>query len=262
MKALMLAAGVGARLYGEDETQPAKALLTFGGRTLLERNIDILRANGVDELILVIGYRKEDVMAEAIAVGGEEFVSGLFNPRYRDGPMISLWTGRKVLRCGDDVLFMDADVLYHPGLIQRLVESPHEDCFLIDRHIEEGEDPVRVCLRDGHPVDFGKQIEGDFDHVGEWPGFLRMSPRIAARVADAAQAYMDAGNTDVTYERAMRDVLVDEPPGTFGCADVSDLPWIEIDFPSDLLRAEKIILPRIATAPLTGLSSNGKASTA
>ncbi len=245
MIAIMLAAGVGKRLYGDDLTQPPKALLKFDGKTLLQRHIEVLRSNGVNELVMVVGYRKADIMAEVAAIGAEDYVRTIYNPRYRGGPIISLWTAREVLRSGEDCLFMDADVLYQPALLEKLIHSPHGDCFLFDRQIELGDDPVRLCIRDGHPVDFGKKIEGDFDIVGEWPGFLRMSPRIAARIADATDDFIDRGVVGVTYEEAMRAVLVSEPPGTFGYEDVSGIPWIEIDFPSDLLRAEKIILPRL-----------------
>ncbi len=84
--------------------------------------------------------------------------------------------------------------------------------------------------------------------VGEWPGFMRMSPGIAGRVADAAEAIIDAGRSHVTYEVAIRDVVLSEPPGTFAYEDITGLPWIEIDLPSDLLRAERTILPRLSRA--------------
>ncbi len=51
-----------------------------------------------------------------------------------------------------------------------------------------------------------------------------------------------------SYRVAMRDVLVSEPPGTFAYEDITGLPWIEIDYPSDLLRAERTILPRLSRA--------------
>ncbi len=253
MKAIMLAAGVGRRLYGDDGDQPPKALLTFGGKTLLQRHMDVLRPSGVEELTMVVGYRKDEILAEAVSAAGSDFISAIENPDFRDGPIVSLWCARHVLRSGKAILFMDADVLYHPDLMERLIRSRYENCFLLDREIEPGEDPVRLCIRDGKPVDFGKGVEGDFDVVGEWPGFLRLSPRIAARVADATEAYVERGDVGVTYEEAVRDVLVDEPPDTFGYEDITGIPWIEIDFPSDLLRAEKQILPRIL-AQSTGVS--------
>ena len=257
MIALMLAAGVGKRLFGEDHSEPSKALLRFDGKSLLHRHIDLLREKGIDRLALVVGYRKEELMAEVEALGARDYVRAIFNPEFEGGPVISLWTAREVLRSGADILFMDADVLYHRRVLERLIHSPHANCFLLDRGLEPGEDPVHLCIRDGAPVDFGKNIEGSFDMVGEWPGFMRMSPAIAARVADATQAIIDAGRSHVTYEVAMRDVLVSEPPGTFAYEDITGLPWIEIDFPSDLLRAERTILPRVSRAA----AEDGKADT-
>lgn len=246
MKAVMLAAGVGRRLYGDDRTQPPKALLSFGGRTLIERHVANLEALGIDELVLVVGHQRGALTKAARAAARDPgFVRPIFNPRYHGGPIISLWTARDVLRGGDDVLFMDADVLYHDHLLERLVRSAHADCFLVDRDIETGEDPVRLCVRDGRVVEFGKKVEGAFDWVGEWPGFMRMSPRVAALVADAAEALVAACRDEVTYEEAMRAVLLDQPAGTFGYEDITGVPWIEIDFPSDLLRAERDVLPRL-----------------
>ncbi|MFQ5617828.1 MAG: NTP transferase domain-containing protein [Rhodospirillales bacterium] len=248
MIAVMLAAGVGRRLFGENHAEPPKALLRFDGKSLLHRHIEILRENGVERLVLVVGYRAEELMAEVEAAGAGDYVRAITNPEFEGGPVISLWTAREVLRGGDDILFMDADVLYHRRVLERLIRSPHANCFLLDRGLEPGEDPVHLCIQDGAPVDFGKNIEGSFDLVGEWPGFMRMSPAIAARVADAAEAIMEAGRSDVTYEVAMRDVVLSEPPGTFAYEDITGLPWIEIDYPSDLLRAERTILPQVSRA--------------
>ena len=68
----------------------------------------------------------------------------------------------------------------------------------------------------------------------------------AALVADSADAFVADNQLDVAYEETMRAVLKSEPPGTFGHVDVSDVPWIEIDFQSDLDRAKLIIMPRIS----------------
>ena len=245
MKAIMLAAGVGRRLYGDNDDQPPKALLRFEGKTLLHRNIEILKANGVEELIMVVGYRKDELAAEVDQAGAADFVRTVFNPRFREGPMISLWTARAEMSAGSAMLFMDGDVLYHPVMMERLINARHANCFVMDRETETGEDPVRVCINDGAVVDFGKMIEGDFDLVGDWPGFMTMSPDAAAKIAAMTQVYLDAGKDDVTYESAMRDVLIGEPHGAFGYEDITGIPWVEIDFPRDLINAERTVLPRI-----------------
>lgn len=245
MKAVMLAAGLGTRLYGTGEDQPPKALLRFEGQSLLERHIDILRACGIEELVMVLGYRRDEMEAELKAIDADDFVRTIFNPDFHDGPVVSLWKARDVLKSGSDILFMDADVLYPPLLIERLIASPHPTCLLFDGNIDVGEDPVRICVRDGGIVDFGKMIEGQFDAVGEWPGFMKMSPAVASLIADATARYVEAGDVRLAYEPAMRDVLLASPPDTFGFEDITGIPWIEIDFPSDLVRAQRIIYPQV-----------------
>lgn len=250
MKVIMLAAGIGRRLHGDDNNQLPKALLQYGGKTLLARHMECLFGNGIDELVMVVGHRKEDLLAEVEAVreslgAPKDFVRSIFNPRYKESALISLSTGDEVLRSGDDVMFMDADVLYHPDVLGRLIHSSQSNCFTLDYDFEDGDEPVKLCLRDGELIDFGKQVTDDYHTIGEWPGFMKMSPEIAAKVADAVQAHIDRGNLTAPYEDAMRDVLQSEPAGTFGFEDVTDLPWTEIDFPADAAYAEEVIHPQI-----------------
>ncbi len=46
-------------------------------------------------------------------------------------------------------------------------------------------------------------------------------------------------------EEAIRNVLLASLPGRIGFEDVTNLPWIEIDFAEDVMRAERTILPRL-----------------
>jgi choline kinase len=245
MQAIMLAAGRGMRLSGGSDRLPPKSLLQFAGQSLLRRHIEALRAAGIDKLTMVLGYRADDIRAELAAIGADGWVEAIFNPRYREGAIVSLWTGRQVLRGGLDVLFMDADVLYDPSVLRRLTGSPRRNCLLIDRALEPGEEPVKICLRGGRIIDFGKIVEGDFDVVGEWPGFLRLDADMADKLAAAGEAYVSSGRHEEPYEPAIRDVLLAEPSDHFGCEDITGLPWIEIDTPEDLRRAREEIAPAL-----------------
>jgi len=246
MKALMLAAGLGRRLYGDENEELPKALLMFDGQTLLQRHIDALVACGVVELTLVVGHRHEDILEEAHRVAPEGFVKSVYNPRYREGPKISLAAGEAVLRSGRPVIFMDADVLYHPELLERLVKSRHDTCFVMDREFQSTDDFVKVCLLGDRLVDFGKQVGETHDTVGEWPGFFKMSPEIAAAIADSVEGFIARGAIEGAYEEAFREVLAESIPGTFGVEDITGVPWVEIDFADDLEKATTRIYPRIA----------------
>lgn len=245
MRAIIAAAGVGSRLFGDDQTQSPKSLIEFEGKTLLARHVETLMGLGIEALTLVVGYRKDEVAAEASARAGDDFLSVIYNPMYRGGSLISLWHARETLRADGGTLFMDADTLYDPALLRRLIDSPIPSAFAFDQHLDEGEDPVRICLRDGIIADFGKQIVGQFDAIGEWPGFMKVSTDTGNKLADSLERHIEAGHLSAPYEDAMRDVIQGEPTGTFGIVDISDLSWIEIDFPDDLTRAREEILPSL-----------------
>lgn len=246
MRAVILAAGVGSRLFGDDRSQPPKCLIEFNGKTLLARHIELLRDIGIDGLTLVVGYRKDLVCLEALNSAPEGYVEIVENPMYRGGSLISLWQARHALRSSEDTLFMDADTLYDPALLKRLVKSPIASAFSFDEALDEGEDPVRLCLRNGEIADFGKQIVGHFDAIGEWPGFTKFSPETGAKLADSLERHIEAGNLMAPCEDAMRDVILGERDGTFGIVDISDLKWVEIDFPDDLKKANEEILPTLS----------------
>ena len=244
LKALMLAAGIGARLEkGPDH--PPKVLLEFAGKTLLERHIEILRHLGIDGIVMVTGYRADDIHQAIAGLGAGDYIETIHNPDFTLGPVVSLWTAREVLTSSDDIIFMDADVLYDHRLMRPLVETEQANCMLMDREVRPGEDPIKICIRDGEIVDFHKRITNAHDYWGEWPGFLRFSPAIGRRLAEVMGGYMDAGRTMEIYEEAFRDVLVAEPPGTFAFADITGLPWGEIDFQEDLERAHQVVLGRL-----------------
>ena len=60
-------------------------------------------------------------------------VSVLVNTDFREGSVVSLHAGREVMRAGDPVILMDADVLYDRRLMGRLVDSALPNCLLLDR---------------------------------------------------------------------------------------------------------------------------------
>ncbi|WP_458093798.1 phosphocholine cytidylyltransferase family protein [Roseomonas sp. WA12] len=243
--AIILAAGVGRRL-GASHDRP-KILLEFGGRTLLARHLDALERHGVREVSMTIGFEGAQIQAEVARLGWTDRVRFVNNPRYREGSLVSLAVQEAALRAGRPVLLMDGDVLYDPRVIGALTTAPGENVLLLDREIEPGDEPVKICFRDDVIVDFRKRPEHAHDRHGESVGFFRFSASTAAALADRARGLVDAGRAELEYEEAIRDLILAEP-ARFRAEDITALPWIEIDFEADVLRARNEILPQLGAA--------------
>lgn len=244
----MLAAGIGARLGFTATKPPPKVLLRFGGKSLLQYHIEILKRHGIDELVLGVGYHHQEIEQQIAALGAQDFVRTVFNEDYEEGNIVTLWTLRDELCCGGPVLLMDADVLYSEELIERLVNSRHQNCLLLDRAFDPGDEPVKVCVRDGVIVEFRKWLSAEFDFCGESVGFFKLSPEVARKIIIQTELYLRQGRRHEPYEETIRDVLLTSPPGTFAFEDITGMPWIEIDFAADIERANSEVLPRILAA--------------
>lgn len=247
MRAAMLAAGIGKRLGAKRGRRP-KVLLEFGGRTLLQRHLEILAHVGICELVLVTGYRADAVEAALARAHPPIAVETVHNADYQRGSIVSLWCLRESLADCEGAVLMDADVLYDHRLMARLLSAPEGNCLAMDREIEPGEEPVKVCLRGGRVVDFDKHPRNPHDRHGEWVGFFKLSRPGIGRLFTAARRYIDGSALETMYEKAIRDSILGAPEAV-GVADVSGLPWIEIDFPQDVERAQSAILPRLEAVP-------------
>ena len=171
----------------------------------------------------------------------------IHNPDYRQGSLVSLAVQAPVLRQGEPVLLMDGDVLYDPRMIAALIGAPGENVLLLDREIEPGDEPVKICFRGDRIVDFRKKPEHSHDRHGESVGFFRFSAAMSEALAARCEALVAAGRTELEYEEAIRDLILAEPD-RFTAHDITHLPWIEIDFEADIARARQDILPQLRAA--------------
>ena len=244
MKAIIMAAGTGWRL---GEGSPPKSLYEFGGKSLLLRHIEHLRAAGIAEVVIGVGYRAHLIEAELAGITG---VRTVYNPDYHEGNIVTLWRLAGELDCGQEVVLMDADVLYDERMLSALITSAHSNCLLLDRNVELGEEPVKVWVRGGRIEDFSKTPHSEIepDYIGESVGFFKLSPGTAKQLREVIDTLVAAGERQLLYEEAIRQLIRDSAGELIGFEDITGLPWTEIDFLGDLEHARRNILPRLVTS--------------
>jgi choline kinase len=251
MRAIILAAGRGMRLQQSGDEQLPKCLLQFEGRSLLERHLRLLRIAGVEDVVLALGFRHDLVEAEIERLHWQPRPQIILNAGFELGSVLTVHTVAEAMTRGGDVLLMDADVLCHQDIMAALVAGQKPvNRLLIDRDFEPGDEPVKVCARAGVPVELRKQVAAglEYDTIGESVGFFRFDAAAARRLAVLVAGYVHGGRANMPHEEAVRDLLL-EGSQIFDVADVSGLPWIEIDFPGDVIRAAREVLPQLPPLP-------------
>ncbi|MDH5739269.1 MAG: phosphocholine cytidylyltransferase family protein [Nitrospira sp.] len=239
MKAIILAAGVGKRLWEVTQHRP-KCLIEIGGRSLLHRYLQSLASVGIRRVDIVVGYKQEMIRAAVEQDSCALNVKFLVNEEFHRGSISSLWIARDVF--DDDTIVMDADVLFHREILRRLVSSPHENALLMDETIKQTGEECMVVVAGGRVIALTKKMPEQCDYAGEGVGFLRVRHADTPRVISSLRDYIDKGAWDIEYEDALlayfRDVRV-------GHEKIGGLPWTEIDFIDDVKKAELEVLPRL-----------------
>jgi choline kinase len=241
MTAVLLAAGVGKRLLGHSGGR-AKCLIEIGGRSLLCRLLDGLAAAGVQEALIVVGFGEADVRAAVATPPTGLRVRCLTNPRYAEGAILSLWTAREAL--AGPVLVMDADVLCAPAMIARLVRSAHPNCFLLDGSVTTTGEEQMLLVRGNKVRNIVRGGAPGYELAGESVGFLKLAAPAARLLGELLEQRIAAGDTGIEHEDVYPELLARVE---VGYERVDGMPWTEVDFPEDVTRAEREILPRLGT---------------
>lgn len=239
MKAIILAAGVGKRLWTVTQHRP-KCLIEVGGKTLLVRYLEALFSVGIGQAVLVVGYR-QNMIREAVGLTAcGVALRYVVNEDYHRGSISSLWEVRSELT--GDVLIMDADVLFHRDILKRLISSRHSSALCVDETVSQHSEECMVAVRGERVVSLSKRMPEEYDFAGEGVGFLKVHRGALGSLIESLQGHVDKGRWEMEYEDALagffRQVRV-------GYEKIGGLPWIEIDFAEDLARAERDILPNI-----------------
>jgi choline kinase len=238
MRGVILAAGKGSRLNGNDSDSP-KCLTRLGGETLIERQIRALRAAGVQDIVVVAGCRADRVR-RACGHG----ITYVENSRYSEtNSLYSLWLARPLLFGGFVVL--NCDVVFHPVLLHDLLTSRHEDALLLGyrqaHQAPYGEEEMKVTVRCGRVRDISKHMDPS-QADGENVGIVKFGPDGAGTLVSIMDELVAAGALREWAPRAFCEFSRVRPLHVIG---TRGFPWIEIDFPEDYQRAVTDILPEI-----------------
>ena len=230
MKAIILSAGQGSRLGHLVDNVP-KCLIDFSGRTLLDRQLDTLEANGVRKVVVVTGFH-DDRVEEALAKrNGGPNVRTIFNPFFKVADNTgSLYMAREEL--SGDCLVWNGDTLVSQSLMRRVVANDRPGiCVTIDRKDGYDDDDMKVVEDGGRLKAIGKRLPMESVN-SESIGLLAFRAGGAERFRDAIeQALRTPEGTTIWYLRVIHHLAQSSDVWTF---DIAGEEWGEVDFPPDV----------------------------
>ena len=238
MKAIILSAGQGSRLGSLTHDRP-KCLIEFAGRSLLDRQLDALAANGVDEVVVVTGFRDDQIEASLARRKSGPRVRTAFNPFYKVADNLgSLFVARHELV--GDVIVWNGDTLVSDELMHRVLANRAQQgiCVTIDRKDGYDDDDMKVITGEGGRLRaIGKRIASGVN--AESIGLLAFRRGGAERFAEAIdRAMRTSEGTTIWYLRVIHHLAQN---GEVWTLDISGDEWGEVDFPEDVAPAEAMV---------------------
>lgn len=240
MKAVVVAAGRGRRLHPLTEDVP-KPLLAIGETTILEHQLRNLTDCGIDDIVIVTGYRAD--MVERLA--GPD-LSYIYNPFYEtSNSLVSLWLARHHLE--SEFVYLHADVVFDSRILGDLIVDRRDICLAIDRKPCVEED-MKVRLRGDRILEIGKSLDLAAAD-GEFTGLARFSRRGADLLCQALDVIVRQEDLMCWFESAVQLLIDGGCP--VHCLETAGRSWIEIDFPDDLEVARRSVYPSLAMLPVS-----------
>lgn len=243
MRALILAAGEGTRLRPFTNDRP-KCLVELDGKSLLERQAGVLRRAGIADIIVVAGYRSDQIGKLGFAMR--------INSRYADTNMVAtLFCAADVMTADSDLVIGYGDIVYEPRVLAALLASGAPVTVMSDRQWLPYwrlrlDDPLTDAetLKLGPSarlLELGKKPRSYDEIEGQYMGLIKIRADHVEHLKSAyaamdRRARYDGKDFDHMYMTSFLQHLIDHD-WDVRVAE-TDNGWLEVDSVSDLQRYE------------------------
>lgn len=236
MQAIILAAGMGRRL-GELTGDNTKCMLEVNGIRLIDRALDILKDSDVSRVILVVGYKGDNVRKYVgTEYKGMEIVY-VDNPIYdKTNNIYSLYLAKEYLEA-EDTLLLESDLIYEASVVKRILDDSYPNLALVDKYESWMDGTVVTVDSDNKIGNFISKQHfhySDIDKYYKTVNIYKFSKEFSeTHYVPFLEAYCHALGRNEYYEQVLRVIaLLDDSP--LRALPLSGEKWYEIDDIQDL----------------------------
>jgi len=236
MKAIILAAGCGRRMYPLAQDKP-KCLLSIGGEVVLERQVRILCNCGISDISIVVGYYG-DMIKEIY----QDRVWIYHNPfYYQTGSAFSLWLAQESLL--GDCIILNADTIFSEKPIDALMANKDDYCLVVDDKVVLDDEAQKVKIAGNNIIEVNKKVPIN-ESFGESIGITKVQNNGISVFKDFMTKRI---NEDITTNSPTIFHKIAKNNIDVNFVMIED-PWIEIDTPGDYYRALELFANKDAVS--------------
>lgn len=246
MKAVILAAGQGTRIRSVHGEHP-KCLIEVDNTTILDHQLEALSMAGIDDVAIVVGYEKEQIIehVKSRKPSVTQRVSFFENPAFAiTNNIYSLWLALDWLR-GESFIVLNADVVFDPEILSAAVRLSAPISMIVDPLWRD--ETMKVIIRGDRVIQMSKKIPRE-EFSGTYIGITVFSKAVQDNFFRRIIELISAGQVNEFFNVAVQK-LANE--GTrVGYTSTDGLVWAEIDDPLDLTFAQQNVFPQLVTAAI------------
>lgn len=192
------------------------SMLKINEEVLIERTINLLRNNKIENIIVVSGYRSEEIKDKL-----DDDITIVENLEYKwTGTMYSLASAKEYIN--DDFILIEGDIVIEDLGVKEIIKNNYSNCILITAESGSG-DEAFVEIKDNKIYKISKDI-AQFNKIhGEMIGISKISFDFYKKMLEE---YKENKNPYMNYEYMMLEI---SKQYSLNYIKVDNLLWHEID---------------------------------
>lgn len=200
-----------------------KCLLPISGKIILEYQIDLLKENGISDIIIVNGFAAKKVEK----LGGGD-ITYIYNREYlTTNSIYSLYLAKDHM--DNDIVLLNSDIVIDRPLMQLLLQERSPNAILVDFRKEHLDGEMNVRVNKGFVTKIGKDIPANRAD-GESVQVCKFNKDSAVILRDEIVRLINNKNLDKFPAFVFKSVI---DTNGIKAVDTKGNKWIEIDTPDD-----------------------------
>lgn len=219
-----------------------KTLLKIGNETIIERIINGLQANGITNIVVVTGYRADELKQYLLSRYGQINFTFVNNPRYRETNNIySMALAFNEIEINDDILLIESDLIYENKVIEKIINSPYPNAALVDKYRSGMDGTVVAIANDIVTNIIPTHLQGeefDFSDKYKTLNIYKFSKEFCNKDFRRLLTYYAKVIDDNSYYELILGILIYVQKEVIHAEILHGEEWSEVDDPNDLTVSE------------------------